>query len=71
MTSWKVVVLPAIAVAVVPVASKNTSSGEIPAARVTFALNVSEPLVVEQDGGTTAMEADAWAVPPGPEQFSV
>jgi len=38
-----------IALSVVPVASKNTRNGEIPAARTAFAFNDSEPFVAEQD----------------------
>ena len=68
-------VLPVIALSVVPVASKNTSSGEIPTSRTMLALSVSEPLVPVQDkpvgGGVFAVTvtvADWLALPPVPVQ---
>ena len=54
MTSWKAVVLPLIEVSVVPVASKNTNSGEIPVSRTAFAFSVSEPLEPVQDSPSAA-----------------
>jgi hypothetical protein len=48
VTSWNAVVLPDSAESVVPVASRNTSSGEMPDARETFAFKLSVPLVAEQ-----------------------
>jgi hypothetical protein len=71
------VVLPRIALSVVPVASKNTRNGEIPAPRTAFAFRLSEPLEPVQDapvgGGVelTATVADCVAVPPAPVQVSV
>jgi hypothetical protein len=66
---------------VVPVASKNTSSGEIPVSRTIFARSVSEPLVPVQDipvggatGGALAVTvtvADWLALPPVPVQVNV
>ena len=38
-----------IELSVVPVASKNTNSGEIPVSRTIFAFKVSEPLEPVQD----------------------
>ncbi len=42
-------VLPVIALSVVPVASKNINNGEITGPRTTFAFKVSGPLVPVQD----------------------
>ena len=76
-------VLPLIELSVVPVASKNTRSGEIPVSRTALAFRVKGPLVPEQDspvGGTTggggeaaltATVVDCWALPPAPVQVSV
>jgi hypothetical protein len=74
------VVLPVTALSVVPVASKNTSSGEIPASRTIFARNVSVPLVPVHDapvggaGGGVLVEtvtvADWLALPPVPVQVN-
>ena len=71
-------VLPVIALSVVPVASKNTRSGEMPVSRTIFALKVSEPLVPVQDkpvgGGVLAVTvtvADWLALPPVPVQVNV
>jgi hypothetical protein len=50
------VVLPLIDESVVPVASKNANSGEIPTSRTTLAFSVNAPLVPVQDnaaGGVT------------------
>ena len=49
-------VLPLIDESVVPVASKNANSGEIPTSRTTLAFSVNAPLVPVQDnaaGGVT------------------
>jgi hypothetical protein len=81
-TSWNAVVLPLIELSVVPVASKNTRSGEIPVSRTALALSVRGPLVPEQDspvgttagGGEAALTAtvvDCWALPPAPVQVNV
>lgn len=43
------VVLPASEISVVPVASKNTKSGDIPAPRTAFTFNDSGPLVPEHE----------------------
>ena len=66
------------AVSVVPVASKNTKSGEIPVSRTALALSVNGPLVPVQDkpvgaltGALTATVADWVALPPVPVQFKV
>ena len=69
-------VLPLSELSVVPVASKNTNSGEIPAARTVLTLRLSGPLEPEQEpvgGGVelTATAADWVAVPPAPVQVSV
>ena len=69
-------VLPVIELSVVPVASKNTRNGEIPAPRTALAFNDSEPFVAEQDepvGGVelTLTVTDWVAVPPAPVQLSV
>ena len=67
-------VLPLLEVSVVPVASKNTSKGEIPVSRTALAFSVSEPLVPEQDrpagggGEPTVTVADWVALPPAPVQ---
>jgi hypothetical protein len=69
------VVLPLIEESVVPVASKNTKSGEIPTSRTALALSVNGPLVPEQDkpiggltgprtGALTARVADWVTLPP-------
>jgi hypothetical protein len=73
--------LPLIELSVVPVASKNTTNGEIPVSRTALAFSVREPLVPEQDkpvgtGGDgedalTATVADWVALPPVPVQFNV
>jgi hypothetical protein len=50
------VVLPLSELSVVPVASKNTNSGEIPTSRITLAFSVNGPLVpvqVNAAGGVT------------------
>jgi hypothetical protein len=44
------VVLAAIEVSVVPVASKNTKNGDIPAVRTVLTFSVRGPLVAEQAG---------------------
>jgi hypothetical protein len=65
------------ALSVVPVASKNTSNGEIPEARVTLALSVSEPLVLEHAAAAgdelllTATVALCDTEPPLPVQVMV
>jgi len=41
------VLLPLIEESVVPVASKNTNSGDIPTSRTAFAFSTSGPLVAE------------------------
>ena len=74
-------VLPLIELSVVPVASKNTRSGEMPTSRTTFARSVSEPLVPLHDspvggggGGAlaaTVTVADWLALPPVPVQVKV
>ena len=71
-------VLPLIELSVVPVASKNTRSGEIPVSRTTLAFRVKGPLVPEQDkpagaptGGLTVTVADWVALPPVPVQVIV
>ncbi len=70
--------LPVIALSVVPVASKNTNSGEIPVSRTIFARNVNVPLVPVHDipvgGGVleaTDTVADWLALPPAPVQVIV
>jgi hypothetical protein len=50
------VTLEATAESLVPVASKNTNSGDIPVVRVTFALNCKPPLVAEQEPPAVAVE---------------
>jgi len=60
----------------VPVASKNTSSGEVPDLRAANARNVSPPLVALQEGPFTATietftVTERLALPPGPMQLSV
>jgi hypothetical protein len=70
-----------IELSVVPVASKNTNSGEMPAARTAFTFRLSGPLVPEQAnpaGGavatatvTTATVTLCVADPPAPLQLKV
>jgi hypothetical protein len=69
---------PPTELSVVPVASKNTNSGEIPVSRTIFARRVSVPLVPVQDnpvgGGVleaTDTVADWLALPPAPVQVIV
>ena len=69
-------VLALIEESVVPVASKNTSSGEIPVSRTVLTLSVSGPLEPVQAAGGGAPEltvtvADWVVVPPDPVQLSV
>ena len=80
MTSWNVVLLLLTELSVVPVASKKTSSGEIPVDRTVLAFNDREPLVVEQApaaagpvgaGGATATVTLCVADPPVPVQLRV
>jgi hypothetical protein len=67
--SWNAVVFPGRAVSLVPVASKNANSGEIPDERVSFAFSVNAPLVEAQDGRLIATVADLRVVPPAPVQL--
>ena len=69
---------PPTELSVVPVASKNTKKGEIPAPRTIFAFKVSVPLVPVHDkpvgGGVleaTDTVTDWLALPPAPVQVIV
>jgi hypothetical protein len=68
--------LPLSALSVVPVASKNTNSGEMPAARTACTFKLSGPLVPEQANPAGAPDATATvtlcvADPPAPLQLKV
>src|ERR1700722_13361257 len=68
-TSWKAVVLPVIEESVVPVASKNTNSGEMPETLNAVALSESVPPVPVHElapavtGALTATVADCCVLP--------
>jgi hypothetical protein len=76
-TSWKAVVPPVIEESVVPVASKNTNSGEMPETLTAVALSESVPPVPVHElapavtGALTATVADCCVLPPGPVQLNV
>jgi hypothetical protein len=71
------VTLEATAESLVPVASKNTSSGDMPVARATFALSCKLPLVAEHElpavtgGEVTDTVTLCAAEPPVPVHVSV
>ena len=56
MTFWKAVVLAAIEVSVVPVASKNIRNGETPVVRTVLTFSVRGPLVTGQATPLTGAE---------------
>ena len=79
MTLWKVVVLAAIEVSVVPVASKNIRKGETPKVRIAVTFRVSGPLLTGHAapavGGGEAAATETVTLcavdPPVPVQVSV
>ena len=67
-------VLAAIELSVVAVASKNIKNGEMPVDRTVLTFNVRGPLVpvhANVAGTLIVTVVDCWVLPPGPVQFRV